>query len=61
METVQEIKSHLRNGDMAKVGEIVGVTRTHAIMLLRRPTAKRHVEVLEAAKRVATANKNLGL
>ncbi|GAB2586297.1 hypothetical protein [Spirosoma areae] len=61
METVQEIKSHLRNGDMSKVGEMLGISRKYANILLGRPTAKLHKDVLETAKKVATANQNLGL
>jgi hypothetical protein len=61
MKTEQEIKSHLRNGDYSKIAEILGVKRTYAIMILRRPTAERYNEALEVAKKVAEANQKLGL
>ena len=61
METPQEIKSHLRSGDYAKVGKIAGVSRVYAHKLMNRPNAKKHKDVLQAALQVATANLNLGL
>lgn len=61
MTTQEEIKSHLRNGDMVKVANMVGVTPNYAIQLWKRPTAKRHSDVLKAAKKVANANIKLGL
>lgn len=61
MRTVQEIKRHLRNGDMAKVAQLAGVTRKYAIKLMERPTAAKHADVIKAAKKVAKSNLKLGV
>ncbi|WP_080058328.1 hypothetical protein [Spirosoma aerolatum] len=56
MSNIQEIKKHLGHGDYTRIGRIVGVTRKYARVLLERPNAALHKEVLKAAKKVADFN-----
>ncbi|MGA0555808.1 hypothetical protein ACO2Q8_04090 [Larkinella sp. VNQ87] len=61
MQTPDEIKPHLRNGDYSKIAQMVGVSRHYAIVLMGRPGAAKHKEVLFAARKVAKSNLKLGL
>ena len=58
MSNIQEIKKHLGHGDYTRIGKMVGVTRKYARVLLERPNAALHSEVLNAARKVARFNQN---
>ncbi|MFC5408040.1 hypothetical protein ACFPMF_01875 [Larkinella bovis] len=61
MKTVEEIKSCLCNGDYARIGKMVGVSRNYAKKLMDRPTSARFEAVIKAAEKVAKSNIDLGL
>lgn len=61
MKNNQHVKDHLGYGDYSKIAKMVGISRNHAIQIMRRPTAKRYNEVLRAAEKVARANRKLGV
>jgi hypothetical protein len=59
MKSLDEIKSNLVNGDLVKVARALNMTPDNVRMTLKRPTAKRHKEVLKVAGEIAEFNQNL--
>ncbi|MBO0953235.1 hypothetical protein [Fibrella forsythiae] len=60
METVKEIKAHLRQGDWERIAQLTGLKYHNAYKTFERPTAKRHKDVVKAAREVALFNKRHG-
>lgn len=59
MATIEEIKRHLGNGDYARIGKKLGITRKYARVLLTRPKAKLYYKALKAAEEIANFNASL--
>lgn len=57
----EEIKKHLTRGDYAKIGKMCGISRKYARILLDRPGADRHQQVVTAARILARFNLENGI
>ena len=61
METLEEIKKHLRRGDFIKVAAKSKLSIQNVRKILIRPGSKLYQAVLDAAKEIAEYNKQIGL
>lgn len=61
METPEEIKRHLRYGDLNRVAELAGLKYDNARKALERVNSKHHATVVKKANLVINSNRLLGL
>lgn len=61
MESIEEIKKHLRTGDYIKVAAKSGLSVDNVRKTLQRPKAKKYNKVVEAAREIAEFNTSIGL
>lgn len=47
------------SGDLKLIAQMMGITQRYAFELLRRPTAKRHNEAVEALKKIIETRESL--